>query len=64
MSVAGKNNKITKRTSKRSSSKIGSITVSDKVGNYEKHPFFIKKANEVKEFLKKAGLPEFTPRTK
>ena len=32
--------------------------VTDKVGNYEKHPFFIKKANKVKEFLDKVGLPE------
>jgi len=32
--------------------------VTNKVGNYEKHPFFIKKANRVKEFLDKVGLPE------
>ena len=33
-------------------------TVTDsKVGNYEKHPFFVKKANEAKETLKAVGLP-------
>ena len=28
------------------------------VGNYEKHPFFVKKNNEAKEMLAKVGLPE------
>ena len=32
--------------------------IDPKVGNYEKHPFFVKKANEAKEFLKKAGFPK------
>jgi len=32
--------------------------VSEHVGNYEKHPFFVKKANEAKAFLKAAGLPK------
>jgi len=32
--------------------------IDPKVGNYEKHPFFVKKANEAKEFLKKVGLPK------
>ncbi len=62
MSVAAKNKKSAKLTSgsKRSSSKKNPrITVTDKVGNYEKHPFFVKKANEMKEFLKKAGVPKF-----
>jgi len=27
------------------------------VGNYEKHPFFVKKNNEAKETLAKVGLP-------
>ena len=36
--------------------KIGAI-VSDSVGNYEKHPFFVKKAEEAKAFLKATGLP-------
>jgi hypothetical protein len=28
------------------------------VGNYGKHPFFVKKANEAKAFLKAVGLPK------
>jgi hypothetical protein len=28
------------------------------VGNYEKHPFFVKKANEAKAILKALGLPK------
>ena len=32
--------------------------VSDHVGNYETHPFFVKKANNAKAFLKTAGLPK------
>jgi hypothetical protein len=31
--------------------------VDPKVGNYEKHPFFVKKANEAKALLKAVGLP-------
>ncbi len=32
--------------------------VSDKVGSYEKHPFFVKKKEAAKAFLKKVGLPK------
>lgn len=32
--------------------------VDSKVGNYEKHPFFVKKANEAKALLKTVGLPK------
>jgi len=32
--------------------------VSETVGNYEKHPFFIKKANAAKALLKLIGLPK------
>lgn len=28
------------------------------VGNYENHPFFVKKANEAREFIEKYGLPK------
>ena len=31
--------------------------VSNEVGNYEKHPFFVKKTNDAKEFLQMVGLP-------
>jgi hypothetical protein len=37
--------------------RLGGI-VTDEVGNYEKHPFFVKKANEAREKLKKVGLPK------
>ncbi|MCW3118128.1 MAG: hypothetical protein JWM28_2210 [Chitinophagaceae bacterium] len=46
-----------KHDKSKQSTKSGAI-ISDKVGSYEKHPFFIKKANEAKSFLKKAGLPK------
>jgi hypothetical protein len=32
--------------------------VDGKVGNYEKHPFFVKKAIEAKALLKAVGLPK------
>ncbi len=32
--------------------------VDSKVGNYEKHPFFVKKTNEAKALLKAVGLPK------
>jgi hypothetical protein len=35
-----------------------SAIVDNRVGNYEKHPFFVKKANEAKAFLKEVGLPK------
>lgn len=35
-----------------------SAIVDSKVGNYEKHPFFIKKAKEAKALLKAVGLPK------
>jgi hypothetical protein len=31
--------------------------ISDSIGNYEKHPFFVRRRNEAKAFLKKVGLP-------
>lgn len=31
--------------------------VSPQVGNYEKHPFFVKKKERAKAYLKKVGLP-------
>ena len=35
-----------------------------KVGNYEKHPFFVKKANESKALIKAVGLPKKSAKTK
>ena len=33
-------------------------TVDKSVGNYEKHPFFVKKANDAKTLLTTVGLPK------
>lgn len=44
----------TKNTNKKKKHAV----VDPKVGNYEKHPFFIKKANEAKALLKAVGLPK------
>lgn len=46
---------VTKKNKKTAALK-GFAEVNNKVGNYEKHPFFVKKANEAKKFLKRAGL--------
>ena len=32
--------------------------IDNNVGNYEKHPFFIKKANAAKALLNSVGLPK------
>jgi len=39
-------------------SKKAFAVVDTKVGNYEKHPFFVKKANAAKALLKEVGLPK------
>lgn len=36
------------------------VIIDPKVGNYEKHPFFVKKANEAKALIKATGLPKKT----
>jgi hypothetical protein len=38
--------------------KIGNAIISDKVKDYGNDPFFIKKAQESKEFLEKHGFPK------
>ena len=44
---------------KRTSRKKKTLGIVDPtVGNYEKHPYFVKKANEVKALLKAVGLPK------
>ncbi len=48
---------ITKNKSKSKKKRVFA-EVSDKVGNYEKHPFFVKKANEAKALLNAVGLPK------
>jgi hypothetical protein len=50
-------NAITKNK-KRIKNKKTFAEIDTKVGNYEKHPFFVKKANEAKALLKAVGLPK------
>jgi hypothetical protein len=45
----------TKKVEKASKGKTG--IVSSAIRNYEKHLFFLKKKEQAKAFLKKAGLP-------
>jgi len=49
---------------KKGSKKKMIAVVDPKVGNYEKHPFFVKKANEAKNLLKSVGLPKKTAKAK
>ena len=48
---------IAKNKSKATGKKTGAV-IDSKVGNYEKHPFFVKKANAAKEILKNTRLPK------
>ena len=41
-----------------SKTKKAFAVVDPTVGNYEKHPFFVKKANTAKALLKAVGLPK------
>ena len=50
--------KVMKKETKKNTRKKARVTVTEKVGNYEKHPFFVEKANKAKEFLEKIGLPK------
>lgn len=45
------------KAAKALATKNGGV-IDSSVGNYEKHPFFIKKANEARALLKKVGLPK------
>jgi hypothetical protein len=55
MSVTSKDHKISGRTI----TKVKTHAVMKaSVGNYEKHPFFVKKANEVSALIERVGLPE------
>jgi len=52
MNSKGKNSNTSSKTHKKSA------IVSENVGNYEKHPFFIKKGAAAKALLLKVGLPK------
>ncbi len=50
---------------KKSGNKKKTFAVVDsKVGDYGKHPFFVKKANESKALLKAVGLPKKAAKAK
>ncbi len=53
MSLKGK-----KLTKKETSAKNISALVTDSVGNYGKHPFFVKKTAAAKSLITKVGLPK------
>lgn len=48
---------VSAKNKKTNTKKKPFAIVDPKVGNYEKHPFFIKKANEAKALIKAVGLP-------
>ena len=47
-----------KVSTKQTLNKKINVIVTDGVGSYEKHPFFIKKAASAKALLLKIGLPK------
>lgn len=49
-----------KNKKSKSGDKKVSAAISSKVGNYEKHPFFVKKAKEAKVLIESVGLPKFS----
>jgi hypothetical protein len=52
-------------TTKNKANKKKILGVIDpKVGNYEKHPFFVRKANEARTLLKEVGMPKKPARAK
>jgi len=59
MSAINKNKKTVKQAgANKLPATKRSTGAGEKVGNYEKHPFFVKKANDMKELLEKVGLPK------
>lgn len=52
-----------KQPKKSAIAKTGAI-ISDRVGNYEHHPFFVRKAEKAKAFIEAHGMPkEFEKKT-
>ena len=47
----------TKKNKRTANKKIHGI-IDSSVRNYENDPFFVKKANEMKELIEKVGLPK------
>ena len=54
---------IKKGNRNRKTKKIFAV-VNQNVGNYESHPFFVKKANEAKSLINAVGLPDKPAKTK
>lgn len=50
--------KTKKVVAKKKASKKTVVKISEDVGNFEKHPFFIKKASAAKALLQEVGLPK------
>lgn len=50
--------KTKKVAAKKKAPKKKGALISGNVGNYEKHPFFIKKVNAAKALLEEVGLPK------
>ena len=48
---------VTTKNKKPGNKKVLAV-VDPKAGNYEKHPFFVKKANEAKALINAVGLPK------
>ena len=49
---------LKKKSTKKAAISKTSAIISDQVGNYEHHPFFVKKAEKAKAFLNANGLPK------
>lgn len=53
----GRSNKKPSKKQTYTTNDIHNDIVSENVGNYEKHPFFVTKAKKAKAFLDRVGLP-------
>ena len=55
---------LKRKQSKRSAIAKTSAIISDRVGNYQQHPFFVRKAEKAKAFVEANGMPkEFERKT-
>jgi hypothetical protein len=52
--MAKNSNRVRKSSARTATDPI----VTNEVGNYEKHPFFVKKANQVKKLIAQVGIPK------
>jgi hypothetical protein len=55
---------LKRKHSKKSAIAKTSAIISDQVGNYQQHPFFVRKAEKAKAFVEAHGIPkEFEQKT-